>query len=66
MTLELLDGPFNHLDGRWQFEQTGESGCEVRLHIEFEFAGRVQDALLGATFEALCNELISAFVRRAP
>lgn len=65
MTMELLDGPFSSLEGLWSFAQLGEQGCEVKLHVEFAFSSAVQDALLGATFEHICNELIDAFIRRA-
>jgi ribosome-associated toxin RatA of RatAB toxin-antitoxin module len=65
MTMELIDGPFSRLEGRWDFQQLGDDGCEVILRVEFEFSGKVQDVLFGATFEMICNELIDAFVRRA-
>jgi ribosome-associated toxin RatA of RatAB toxin-antitoxin module len=65
MTMELLDGPFSRLEGRWDFQQLGDDGCEITLCIEFEFSSKVQDVLFGATFEMICNELIDAFVRRA-
>ncbi|HJP04051.1 MAG: ubiquinone-binding protein [Chromatiales bacterium] len=65
MTMELLDGPFSSLEGVWSFGQVGEQGCEVKLHVEFEFSSAVQDALFGGTFELICNELIDAFIRRA-
>jgi ribosome-associated toxin RatA of RatAB toxin-antitoxin module len=65
MTMQLLDGPFRMLEGRWRFRQIGEQGCEVTLRIEFEFTSAVQDALFGRAFETICNELIEAFVRRA-
>lgn len=65
MSMELLDGPFSSLEGRWVFDSLGEEGCEVRLHVEFEFASRINDALLGAAFETICAELIDAFVKRA-
>ena len=65
MVMHLLDGPFERLEGRWDFEALGSEGCEVRLNIEFEFSSRMQDMLFGPTFETICNELIDAFIRRA-
>jgi len=65
MTMQLLDGPFRSLDGRWGFEPLGTAGCEVQLQVDFEFASMAQDVLFGAGFEKICNELIDAFVRRA-
>jgi ribosome-associated toxin RatA of RatAB toxin-antitoxin module len=65
MTMELLDGPFSQLRGRWQFHPLGDTGCEVHLHIEFEFSNALKDALFGGVFETICNELIDAFIKRA-
>jgi len=63
--MKLVDGPFRMLEGRWTFEQLGDAGCNVTLQIRFEFSSSVQDALMGAAFERICNELIDAFIQRA-
>lgn len=63
MTLE--QGPFSALRGVWEFTRLGEGGCRVSLDINFAFASRVTDLLLGPPFEALCNQLVDAFVKRA-
>lgn len=65
MTMELRDGPFRSLEGRWDFERLGEQGCEARLQLRFEFESTAQDLLFGAAFEKICNELVDAFVKRA-
>jgi len=65
MTMELIDGPFKALQGRWEFDQLGDDGCEVKLEIDFEFSSTINDVLFGATFELICNELIDAFSKRA-
>jgi ribosome-associated toxin RatA of RatAB toxin-antitoxin module len=65
MSMELQDGPFSSLQGSWDFGQLGDSGCEVRLQVGFEFSSRAQDVLMGAIFEKICNELVDAFVARA-
>jgi ribosome-associated toxin RatA of RatAB toxin-antitoxin module len=65
MTMRLLEGPFSALEGRWGFEQLSDDGCEVTLRMEFDFSSAVKDALLGAVFEKICNELIDAFIKRA-
>lgn len=63
--ITLEDGPFRHLDGRWQFEDLGADGSKVSLHMEFEFTGRLLDIMAGPVFHEICNSLISAFIRRA-
>ncbi len=65
MGIALVDGPFQNLSGDWQFEQLGEDGSKVSLHMEFEFENRVVDALFGRFFEDTCNSLIDSFTQRA-
>jgi ribosome-associated toxin RatA of RatAB toxin-antitoxin module len=63
--MQLVDGPFRHLVGRWTFTQLGESGSKVALDLEFEFTNRAIDLALGAFFEDTRNALVDAFTRRA-
>ena len=63
--MELVDGPFSHLSGGWQFRSHGHLGSKVSLEVEFEIKSRTTNQLLGRSFEAICNSLVDAFVRRA-
>jgi ribosome-associated toxin RatA of RatAB toxin-antitoxin module len=65
MTMQLVEGPFRSLEGRWSFEALGAAGCEITLQINFDFSSAVKDMLLGAAFEKICNDLIDAFIGRA-
>jgi len=63
--LELVDGPFRHLSGGWEFRQLDGTGCKISLNLEFEFESRVTDMVFGSFFEEICNSLVDAFTRRA-
>ena len=63
--MELVDGPFSHLSGGWQFKALDQLGCKVSLEVEFEIKSRTTNRLLGRYFEDICNSLVDAFVRRA-
>ena len=63
--LELIGGPFRHLQGGWQFTEIGEEGCKVALELEFEFENKLIDMMFGAFFEDTCNSLVDAFTKRA-
>jgi ribosome-associated toxin RatA of RatAB toxin-antitoxin module len=63
--LELIGGPFRHLDGGWQFKALGDDGCKVSLELEFEFESRLVDLMFGSFFEDICNSLVDAFTKRA-
>ena len=63
--MELVDGPFSHLSGGWQFTALDGLGCKVSLEVEFEVKSRATNHLLGRYFEQICNSLVDAFVQRA-
>jgi ribosome-associated toxin RatA of RatAB toxin-antitoxin module len=63
--MRLVDGPFRDLNGEWRFEPIGERGSRVSFRVEFEFKNRLTAAALGAAFEALCADIVDAFVTRA-
>lgn len=63
--LQLVGGPFSHLQGGWQFRALGESGSEVSLDISFEFSSVLMTIMLGGYFEQTCGSLVQAFVERA-
>jgi len=66
MTLEMVEGPFRVLEGRWSFAPIGTAGTRVELEMRFEFANPVISMLFGKAFEQSCNTLIDAFIARAP
>lgn len=63
--LDLLGGPFRHLEGGWQFQDLGENGSKVSLRLDFEFESLLLDIALGSFFEETCNKLVDSFTRRA-
>ncbi len=63
--IELVDGPFRSLEGRWAFAPVGDAGSRIEFEIHFEFESRVLDSLLGPFFEDTLNSIVDAFTRRA-
>jgi len=62
--IQLVDGPFRHLEGEWRFEPLRDNASKVKLDMRFEVAGLL-DAVLGPVFHQIANSLVDAFVRRA-
>jgi ribosome-associated toxin RatA of RatAB toxin-antitoxin module len=65
VTMRLVDGPFESLEGRWDFTPVGDAGTRADLHVAFETRGVLGGIALGHAFEAACNRLVDAFARRA-
>jgi len=64
--IELIDGPFRHLEGYWQFKPIGnDQGCRVQLDMDFEFSTRLLDLALGPVFTQISGSLVDAFCKRA-
>jgi ribosome-associated toxin RatA of RatAB toxin-antitoxin module len=63
--LELIDGPFKHLSGVWDFIPLGEEqACRVELKLSYSFDS-VFGALVGPVFDKIASTLVDAFVKRA-
>jgi coenzyme Q-binding protein COQ10 len=63
--VEYLDGPFSHMENRWNFHPTNAQSCEVEFYISYEFKSRMLGMLMGAMFDAAFRRFAAAFERRA-
>lgn len=63
--LSLVEGPFEHLQGFWQFHVLNERASKVSLNLEFEMAGRLLGLAAKKLFNGVANELVDAIVKRA-
>lgn len=65
IALELIEGPFEVFNGRWDFRALGENACKVSLRLEFA----VNNALVGVAaarlFDRVTGDLVDAVSRRA-
>jgi coenzyme Q-binding protein COQ10 len=63
--VEYLEGPFSHLENRWEFRPTGERSCDVEFFISYEFRSRMLGLLMGSMFDLAFRRFTAAFERRA-
>lgn len=69
--LELVKGPFSHLNGFWQFDELikegddAPQGCKVTLSVSFKMSNRVLNRTVGPILGKISNTLINAFCQRA-
>ena len=63
--MQLVDGPFSELNGRWTFAPIGTAGTRAELRLRFETSGLFGSFVLGPAFEQVCNQLVDAVARRA-
>lgn len=63
--MNLVDGPFQNLKGRWHFKSLDDNACKVILTLEFEFSGTLSRMAFGTVFSQAANTMVDAFCRRA-
>lgn len=68
IAMELVDGPFSHLDGVWEFKPVGDGSqraCRIEFTLHYAFASATLGALVGPVFDKIAGNLVDAFVKRA-
>ena len=63
--MQLRDGPFKQLHGRWEFHVLAEDACKVTLTLEFEPSSRLLGPALAIGFQGLADRMVNDFVRVA-
>ena len=63
--MQLLDGPFDELQGEWRFETLGENAAKVYLDLEFSFKSKIADMTISPLFKSIANSQLDAFIERA-
>jgi len=65
IAMQLVDGPFSQLEGRWRFEPLGDAGCKISLLLEYDFSSKMVSMVVGPVFNKIANTLVDAFQKRA-
>lgn len=65
LDIELVSGPFRHLDGLWEFADLEDGGSEVSVSLNFEVVRSPFSVVFSMLFEELVRAQVAAFVQRA-
>lgn len=65
MDINLVDGPFRHLEGIWRFIPLTEDACKIEFKLNYEFANIFLEKLIAPVFSHIANTFVDAFVMRA-
>jgi len=63
--MDLVDGPFNYLNGVWEFRQLKEDACKVILSLDFEMKRNIAKMAFGPIFNQAASSMVDAFCARA-
>lgn len=63
--MQLVSGPFKHLEGWWRFSPRGEAKTKVSFKLQFEFSNKLVQMVFGQVFHKITEKMLQAFVERA-
>jgi len=63
--MELVEGPFSKLEGRWSFTPIDSEGCKIELRLLFEMKQSLASTLIAPAFSRIANTMVDSFCDRA-
>lgn len=63
--MNLVDGPFSHLDGGWTFTKLEDDACKIELNLHFTFSSKLAEMAFGRVFNSIASNMVNAFTARA-
>ena len=65
INMTLLEGPFKHLDGTWEFKPLRADACKIEFRLHYEFSSRMLEHIIGPVFSMIANSFVDSFCKRA-
>lgn len=65
ITFKLVDGPFSELTGKWEFMELSPDACKVVYTMQYAFANRGLERVVGPVFNRIATSFIDSFTQRA-
>jgi len=65
ISLELVDGPFESLTGKWLFSSINEFNTKVSLDINYKFKSSIIELSIEPIFSSIMNSILKSFVQEA-
>lgn len=65
ITFSLVDGPFSELTGKWEFIELSPEACKVVYTMQYAFANRGLERVVGPVFNRIASSFIDSFTQRA-
>ncbi len=65
IVLELIEGPFSHLCGEWNFEKKDKFNTKVSLYLEYQFDNKIIEMSLKPIFSSIMDSILDSFISEA-
>ena len=63
--IKLIDGPFNHLEGYWEFKKVDNYNTTVELYLEYKFDSRIIELSIKPIFSKIMSSILDSFISEA-
>ena len=63
--INLEDGPFQSLDGQWQFTAIDDQSCQISLQLTFSLESPMLTMMMSGLLEEALSTMVDAFSKRA-
>lgn len=63
--MTLVDGPFKHLSGTWEFTPLGPNGCKISFNLKYQFSNHLLEKLIGPVFGYISKNIMDHFIQEA-
>ena len=65
INLQLIDGPFSHLEGHWKFDVIDEYNTSVTLYLEYKFDNKLIEMSIKPVFSTIMSSILDSFISEA-
>jgi len=65
ITMKLVEGPFDSLNGTWTFAALASDACKVKLELTFKLASSAASKAAEKVFESVAANQVNALCHRA-
>jgi ribosome-associated toxin RatA of RatAB toxin-antitoxin module len=65
ITLSLIDGPFDELNGKWSFKSIDKNNTQVTLEIDYKFKNSLIEISIEPIFFSIMNSILKSFIDQA-
>ncbi len=63
--LRLIDGPFSHLNGCWNFSEIDKNNTLINFNLEYEFSNKIIGLTLKPVFSSIMLSILDSFISEA-
>jgi ribosome-associated toxin RatA of RatAB toxin-antitoxin module len=65
INLQLIDGPFTHLEGYWKFDEIDKYNTNVTLYLEYKFDNKLIEMSIKPVFSSIMSSILDSFISEA-